>query len=215
MDLIARESQAFSVPVPWLLGICFDCTASIDRRQFETAQKELINFLLNTHVRAAQSGRPDLVSLTAFKAKREAFGPPQPLDLVDMRSRPHVMALAGWIASLKNDGGGTALYDAIRIASAELQRFDQRLPLQFLKVVMAITDGQDTCSEAKLRDLAYFNSTDLHLAVIGVGSSATREISQLAPYATSTHTIDNFGDLYRALTVSIEGVIQRQTRFRF
>jgi len=71
---------------------------------------------------------------------------------------------------------------------------------------MAITDGEDNNSRNSLNDLHYFEDIDVHLVVIGVGSSSARELRNLSRYATSTHSIDHFDDLFHAMSIAIEKV---------
>ncbi|AKV71177.1 VWA domain-containing protein [Microcystis panniformis] len=212
MQLYHREVQAFQIPVPWLLGVTVDCTASISNRDFAIAKDQLIKFLVATHLRGRSlPGLPsDFVSVTAFKDRRNIFGPPQPLNVVKMDNESHVAALCQWVNNLRNDGGSTALYDAIKIASSELVAMDSYLPYQYLKLVLAITDGGDNNSNTRLQDLSYFLNSNLCLSVIGVGSSASSQLSSISRYATSTHSIGNFGDLYQAMTISLGVVIERQ-----
>lgn len=217
MEIQRTEMALFKVPVPWLLGICFDCTVSISETDFRTAQQELVNFILNVHRRATFLPQlpSDFISVTAFKDKNKIFGPSAPLNVVKMDRQDHVVGLCQWINSLKRDGASTALYDAIAIASQELVTIDQRLPYQYLKVILAITDGEDNDSRTSLSNLNYFNSTNLNLAVIGVGNSTSSELRRLGQYATSVHSISRFADLYKAITISVRTVIERTQSIRF
>ncbi|MBR8826771.1 MAG: hypothetical protein DSM107014_02520 [Gomphosphaeria aponina SAG 52.96 = DSM 107014] len=106
-----KEVGVFNVPVPWLLSIVIDCTASISVRDFQIAQQEIKHFLINVHKRAYQlSGLPaDFVSLTAFKDKNHIFGPSSPLNVVKMDKPEYVAALCQWIDRLQRDGGATVL----------------------------------------------------------------------------------------------------------
>ena len=217
MQIYKRQIELYDMPVPWLLGICFDCTVSINERDFATAQDEVALFLGNVHRRSHMlPGLPsDFVSMTAFKDCDDIFGPPAPISLVKMDDRDHVGALCGWVKRLKRDGRKTALYDSIRIASGELLEIDRRLPANYLKVVLAITDGQDNDSRYTLDELSYFNKTDLNLAVIGVGDDSAAELKRLSRYAASSHGIGRFEDLYKAITLSIRTVIDRHTYFSY
>ncbi|WP_129670871.1 vWA domain-containing protein [Candidatus Chloroploca sp. Khr17] len=209
--LIAQETAVFHTPIPWLLGICFDCTISISERDFATAKREVCNFLHNVNYRARLlPGQPsDFISVTAFKENHNIFGPAKPLNITKMDRTGHVEALCNWIQNLRRDGSRTALYDAIAIASRELATLDAQLPYRYLKVVLAITDGEDNDSRLKLADLGYFHTTSQHLAVVGVGNGANRELRQLGQYATSVHAISRFEDLFKAITISVSTVIQR------
>jgi len=217
MEIYERQVSILRVPVPWLLGICVDCTVSISERDFATAQRELTRFLQTVHQRSYDlPGLPsDFVSLTAFKEKDKIFGPRPPLHLVKMDQASHVGALCNWVMSLSRDGSATALYDAVRVASSELVDVDRQLPHNYLKVVIAITDGEDNDSRTTLDELRYFATTSLSLAVIGVGDGSNAELKRLGRYAASVYRIDGFGDLFEAITVSIASVIDRRRRIRF
>jgi len=52
MQIYKRQIELYDMPVPWLLGICFDCTVSINERDFATAQDEVAMFLSKVHRRS-------------------------------------------------------------------------------------------------------------------------------------------------------------------
>jgi|SRR5215208_2662438 len=209
-----REISVFEVTVPWILGMCIDCTVSISDKDFEAMQGGIKDFLLNVHRRSYDL--PDLpsdfIALTAFKDKDEIFGPPSPLREVKMDQSGHVDALCQWVDRLKNDGKATALHDAIVIASDEVQEIDSRLANDYLKIIVAITDGEDNDSRTPLSQLQYFRTTDLHLAVIAAGNTASPELRALDKFATSTHAIDRFDELFYAITITVEEIIEKTVR---
>ena len=47
-----REISVFEVSVPWILGMCIDCTVSISDKDFEAMQGGIKDFLLNVHRRS-------------------------------------------------------------------------------------------------------------------------------------------------------------------
>ncbi len=213
-----RETTAlFRVPVPWLLAVCFDCTLSIPREQFPVAKRELCNFLFNVHRRARLLPRQpsDFLSVVAFEDQRKVYGPRPPLQVVKMDQASHVGALCDWVSNLKREGRRTALYDAVRVGSGIVDQLDRRLPHRYLKVVVAITDGEDNDSRTRLEELGFFARKSSNLAVIGVGGASNGAIRELGPYATSTHEIGDFGGLYRALTITMTRVVQHRRTVRW
>ncbi len=213
MFLQQQTTNVFATPVPWLLDICIDCTCSISDSDFKTMQQEIVNLLLNIHRRSQfLKGYPsDFVSITAFETPDKIFGPSQPIEIVKMDNPQLLKGLCQWINSLKNDGGPTALYDAIVIGVKKLAQLDSKLPKQYLKVVLAVTDGMDNGSKTSCSSLPFPNSANIHLAVIGVGSSGRSELSKLAQKATSTHSIHKFDELFNAISISLANVIQQTT----
>ena len=212
-----RKVGVYRVPIPWLIGVCFDCTASISDRDFRTMKEELVTFLANVHYRAHDlKGHPsDFVALTAFQGKNDIHKPGKPLGVVQMSQGPDVEALADWIGQLKNDGGSTAVYDAVEITAKRLNNIDRQLRNPRLKVVLAVTDGKDNDSRNSSSDLSFFNVTDLNLSVIEVGTSS--KLRRLRRYATTTHRISGFEDLFHEISVAIRQVIEEVSieRYRY
>lgn len=210
-----REVGVYRVPVPWLIGVCFDCTASISGRDFRTMKEELVTFIANVHYRAHElEGHPsDFVALTAFQGRNDIYKPAKPLGVVKMDQRRHVEALADWIGGLKNDGGSTAIYDAVEITAKRLNGIDQQLRNPRLKIVLAVTDGKDNDSMNSSSDLSFFNVTDLNLSVIEVGTSS--KLRKLRRYATTTHRIIGFEDLFHEISVAIQQIIEKVSIKRY
>lgn len=113
---------------------------------------------------------------------------------------------------LKRDGKATAIYDAIIVASKELIDIDNCLPNNYLKIIIVITDGEDNDSQNKIDSLHYFGQTDLNLAVIGVGNSTKKELQKMSKYATLTLSISGFNELFRAITISVEKIVENIRR---
>lgn len=203
----------FNTPIPWIVGLCIDCTISISDRNFKTMKSEIINFLANIHYRAGRlQGLPsDFVSVTAFKDSDDIYGPSRPIDIVKMDMAGNVNELCGWVDRLKNTGRATALYDAIQISAQELVSIDNRLPHRYLKVVIAVTDGIDNDSSISCGNLPFPNNQGIHLAVIGVGSEGKSELARIKNKATSTHSISEFSDLFEAISIALTRIIHSKT----
>ena len=200
----AAATEVFEIPVPWLLGICLDCTKSISQPQFRVAQNKLTQFLLAVHRRSTQSYPPDLVALTAFKDHRQIFGPDR-TPVVSMDRAGEVGAMCDWVSALRADGRLTALYDAVVIAAAELVEIDEWLRYEFLKTVIVITDGINNDSKASLDDLSFFENSSINLAVIGVGNACHSQLKSLERYAAITYGIHGFEGLMDAMTFVMRG----------
>jgi len=207
--LLQTTTEVFGIPVPWLLGICLDCTVSIAPRDFLIAQRNLISFLLETHKRGLSGCPSDFVSVKAFKERGHVIGPRVPLTVVKMDQPGHVGALCDWINRLQRDGKRTALYDAVMNSAWDLLQLHDQLGADYLKVVLVITDGEDNDSQRRLRELALFDETDLNLAVIGVGNSTKGELDRLVPYAVLTQSIDCFDDLFLAMSTVVRVVFHQ------
>lgn len=107
-----------------------------------------------------------------------------------------------------NSKGMTAIYDAVIVAHQDLQGMVRQIPFRSLNIVIVITDGYDNASKKLPSEMGFPNSYT-HLAAIGVGSCSQSSLQTLSNYATSTHHIYSFNDLFQALSVVLLKVQQR------
>lgn len=208
---IVGETSVFRVAVPWILGISLDLSGSVSNEL--AAMKEAVTvFLSNIYRRSRQlSGNlSDWVVLNGFREDM-VIGPPDFLEVVKMDDVSCVAMLNEWVESLEAKGA-TPMYDGIGIAATDVLRVTRSLPSDvYIKAVIGITDGQENNSRQwSLKKLEHFFAcSGIHLAGIGVGSAgkAAVQVFEDAGIATSTHAIQDFSELYYAMTTIMEGVL--------
>lgn len=102
----------------------------------------------------------------------------------------------------------SAIYDAVITAHQDLLGMVRQSPFQSINIVIVITDGHDNASKNLPSEMGFPNSCT-HLVAIGVGSCSQSSLQTLSNYATSTHHIYSFNDLFQALSVVLLRVQQR------
>lgn len=104
--------------------------------------------------------------------------------------------------------GMTAIYDAVRIAHEDIIQIVRKAHYPSLNIVVVITDEEDNASRLQVSQMG-FPSSYVHFAAIGVGRCSLSSLESLAAYATSTHHIYSFQDLFKALSIALLRIQER------
>lgn len=200
------------ITVPWRLNILLDVSGSMDEEnRLVKAKKGIETFLSNVSLR--RQNPDDWVTASCFsgyvKTKNEDLYYRTMDNYCRIANRNSLASLMHFINNWEPVWSGTALYDAIVVASNDLYSFAQHAGGPGINAVIAVTDGEDNSNTRKPSEIGYPNP-NLHLGLIGVGKDAKKSLSSLKPYASSTHSIDDFGELYNAMFVAIGAILEQQ-----
>lgn len=206
-----RRVDIASITVPWRLNILLDVSASMKHdNKIDKAKKGINTFLYNVSQRRRNPN--DWVKASCFsgyvKTKNKNFYYKYLNQYCRIAHPESLRLLAGFINSWQPVWHGTALYDAIIMGSKVLYHFTQNTGLG-VNAVIAVTDGKDNAGTSKPSQIGYPNA-NLNLSLIGVGRDSLQALSELKPYATSTHYLDDFGELYKAMFVALSAILEQR-----
>ena len=202
-----------AVEIPWRINMLLDVSTSMDKNdRIKKAKCGVGTFLWN--VWQQRRNPNDRVKASCFSGYTNNNGSlyyKATNEYCRVACRQGLGTLIKSVQGWDTVSKGTALYNAIRTASSDLAEFSCRCSVPGINVVIAVTDGEDNAGRLKPKSLRSLPA-GLDLALIGVGPSALKELKRAQKYAAVTRSIDDFKDLYAAMSLCLAKIISQRVR---
>ena len=147
---------------PANIYLVVDVSGSMEGEKLAGAKRAIYSFVSQIQ------GNRDQLAIIAFSTE---FRLVEDLSVMSAEKRTRIQAR---VASL-NAGGGTLLYDAIKIAEDQLKEKSNN---DFTNVIVAMTDGQSEGSISELENAISSSELDLHIFTVAYGDDADGTVLQ-------------------------------------
>ena len=207
-----RKVDIMAIEIPWRINMLLDVSTSMDQNnRIKKAKRGIETFLWN--VSKQRRNLNDWVTASCFSGYVNNGGNLYYKNTEYYRIAHHqgLSALTGFVQGWDTVSKGTALYNAVHVAGRDLATFIRKCRLPGVNVVIAVTDGEDNAGRLGPKSLRTLPA-GLDLALIGVGPKALKELNRAKKYAAATHSIEDFKDLYAAMSLCLAEIISQRVR---
>jgi len=195
--------------VPALIQVVLDASGSVSVNDFQKANQVVADFtdVLVARSIGHQGELSDWIAVSYFGGEDEYSG----TDFIKCADSYDMGSLYTHLRTMSHPQfGQTAIYNAAALGTIEMLTMAETLQAltsgrsAFFKILVVVTDGQDTASSAELKSAvrqAYPNG-EILLCVVGVGNGA--KIAEFQGIADMALQIENFDELLATLFLVLE-----------
>jgi hypothetical protein len=184
--------------VPMITVLLVDGTGSITQDDFNLEKVAAVKFGVFYYARSQVNplARSDWLAINFF-GNRELYAGTETIKCDD----EEVLAknLSSVVAYPHPKSDATAIYTAIARALLEANEIDKKLPGEYIKNIIVVTDGLENQSDPQMKELVRksFPNNYVNLFMVGVGKDANlKEFEDIADICLH---IDNYDALLKAL----------------
>lgn len=207
-----RRTSVARITLPWRLHLLLDVSQSMkEADRIHKARRAIAQFI--ERIAEERPEHADMMCLSCFSgyANRDhrRFYFKTLGSYVEISDRSARAELLHFLDECRPVPHGTALRDAIMKGSQSLFEFTMQAGSVAVNSVIAITDGEDNGSAHAPGAMGYPNQV-LNLGLIGTGEQALFELEALKSFATSTHHLADFDDLYDAMFTTLGVMVEER-----
>lgn len=211
---ITLSSQTFAQSgqyFPAMVNLVLDRSKSMEERDFRIMLQVVAEFAEVLHTRAAlHPGEwADQLTVNLFGGYLRS-NDYQELPFINCSQVAQIALLEDELTTMVPKYGYTAIYNAIVRGTNQMIDQDQKLPGDYLKMLIVVTDGKDNDSaEAAKRSVREFYPNDtILLVVVGVGNEA--HVDEFKNDADLVIHLNQFDELLATLTLLLEMTSQSE-----